>query len=84
MNSKLRNTLSALVVAASFLSLSYALGEPPRPSTVAAHLGHSAAVALATNKASAERQTRLSGQGRAQLSMPYFSFGPQRANVGAR
>lgn len=84
MNSKLRNTLSALVVAASFLSLSYALGEPPRPATVAAQIGHSAAMAIAANKDAAERQTRLNGRGRAQLSMPYFSFGPQRANVGAR
>jgi len=84
MNSKLRNTLSALVVAASFLSLSYAFGEPPRPTAVAAQLGHGAAVAFVDVRAAAEHRTHVNGPGRAQLSMPYFSFGQQRASVGAR
>ena len=51
MNRRLRSTLSAMVVAASVLSLGWALGEPPAPADLARHVGREAATVLASTDA---------------------------------
>ncbi|GAB3736101.1 hypothetical protein GCM10028794_16340 [Silanimonas algicola] len=77
MNTRLRNSLSALVLAAGVTSLGYALGEPPRPGSLAADASQQAVAAIAHVDA-------REGQGRARShhAMPFFSFG-KRASVGA-
>ena len=81
MNRRLRSTLSATVVAASALSLGWALGEPPAPADVARHVGLEAVTVLA----SPSDRPASAGAGRRQtpsgLAMPYFSFG-RRASAG--
>ena len=47
MNTRLRNSLSALVLAAGVTSLGYALGEPPRPGSLAANASQQAVAAIA-------------------------------------
>jgi hypothetical protein len=83
MNTRLRNSLSALVLAASVTSLGYVLGEPPRPGSLVAGIG-SEAVSAVTLGNDAERSTeagRAAGA-RSPHAMPFFSFG-RRAAVGA-
>jgi hypothetical protein len=46
MNIRLRNSLSALVIAASLVSLGYAIGEPPRPSDLIFDASGNAVAAL--------------------------------------
>ncbi len=77
MNTRLRNSLSALVLAAGVTSLGYALGEPPRPGSLAADASQQAVAAIAQADA-------RDGQSRARSphAMPFFSFG-KRASVGA-
>lgn len=70
MNIRLRNSLSALVIAASLVSLGYATGEPPRPTDL---------VFNASGEAIAASAQRMS---HAQRSLPFFSFG-KRASAGA-
>jgi hypothetical protein len=84
MNTRLRNSLSALVVATSLVSLGYALGEPPRPGALVADLGEDAVVAM-TRRADADAtDSRRTPRGtHAAIAMPFFSFG-QRASAGVR
>ena len=84
MNARLRNSLSALAIAACLVTLGYAVGEPPRPGSLAADLGQDAVVALAaTPEPSTEGRTTPSADGRrGGLAMPFFSFG-RRASAGA-
>lgn len=87
MNIRLRNSLSALVIAASLVSLGYAVGEPPRPTDLIFNASGDAVAALTefetvsvsehTTAASAQRMSH------AQRSLPFFSFG-KRASAGAR
>ncbi len=87
MNIRLRNSLSALVIAASLVSLGYAIGEPPRPSDLIFDASGNAVAALtefdtgsvSEHSASASTQ-RLS---HAQRALPFFSFG-KRVSAGAR
>jgi hypothetical protein len=73
MNTRLRNSLSALVLAASVTSLGYVLGEPPRPGSLVAGIG---------DDADASADARRATGARSPHAMPFFSFG-KRAAVGA-
>lgn len=81
MNTRLRNSLSALVLAASVTSLGYALGEPPRPGSLAADLGNDAVSAITRTDANAPASAARVGA-RSPHAMPFFSFG-KRASAGA-
>jgi hypothetical protein len=84
MNTRLRNSLSALVVAASLVSLGYALGEPPRPGALVADLGQEAVTVLTREHAAVEREPAAAHRSsRIAFAMPYFSFG-QRAVAGVQ
>ena len=87
MNTRLRNSLSALAIAASVMSLGYALGEPPRPGSLVAHVGNDAVAAItqagpAKDASPGATAARPSAGLRSPHAMPYFSFG-KRASVGA-
>lgn len=79
MNTRLRNSLSALVLAAGVTSLGYALGEPPRPGSLAATASQQAVAAIAQVDA---RTAQPSVGARSPHAMPFFSFG-KRASAGA-
>lgn len=81
MNTRLRNSLSALVLAAGVTSLGYALGEPPRPGSLAADASQQAVAAIAQADAPAALSTGRVGA-RSPHAMPFFSFG-KRASAGA-
>lgn len=72
MNSKLRNTLSALTVATGFLTLGYAASEPAVRMPVAP-----VALAAADAPAHATAVSRRS----AQVGMPYYSFAKRTARA---
>ena len=76
MNTRLRNSLSALVLALGVTSLGYALGEPPRPGSLAAEASQQAVAAIAKVDAHAPARAR------SPHAMPFFSFG-KRASAGA-
>jgi hypothetical protein len=86
MNTRLRNSLSALALAASVTSLGYVLGEPLRPGSLVAGIGTEAVSAITTDadasNAAAGRETTLRAGARSPHAMPFFSFG-KRAAVGA-
>ena len=84
MNRRLRSTLSATVVAASVLSLGWALGEPPAPADVARHVGRDAATVLASNDATQSRGIGAYRRSPSGLAMPYFSFGRGAGTGGPR
>lgn len=79
MNTRLRNSLSALVLAVGVTSLGYALGEPPRPGSLAANASQQAVAAIAKVEAPAGHAT---ARARSPHAMPFFSFG-KRASAGA-
>jgi len=81
MNTRLRNSLSALVLAAGVTSLGYALGEPPRPGSLAANASQQAVAAIAQVDSPASQGSVRSGA-RSPHAMPFFSFG-KRASAGA-
>ena len=81
MNTRLRNSLSALVLAAGVVSLGYALGEPPRPGNLAANASQQAVAAIAQADAPAGQPAARIGA-RSPHAMPFFSFG-KRASAGA-
>lgn len=81
MNTRLRNSLSALVLAAGVTSLGYALGEPPRPGSLAANASQQAVAAIAQVDARPGQTTARAGA-RSPHAMPFFSFG-KRASAGA-
>jgi hypothetical protein len=83
MNTRLRNSLSALVLAAGVTSLGYALGEPPRPGSLAANFGNHAVATITHGDATAPVESTTSRTGaRSPHAMPFFSFG-KRASAGA-
>ena len=83
MNTRLRNSLSALVLAVGVTSLGYALGEPPRPGSLAAHAGQQAVAAIAKVDARAPSGITVArAAARSPHAMPFFSFG-KRASAGA-
>ena len=83
MNTRLRNSLSALVLAAGVTSLGFALGEPPRPGSLAANAGQTAVAALAKVDADGPGESATSRTGaRSPHAMPFFSFS-KRASAGA-
>lgn len=79
MNTRLRNSLSALVLAVGVTSLGYALGEPPRPGSLAAEASQQAVAAIANVDAPADH---VPARARSPHAMPFFSFG-KRASAGA-
>lgn len=79
MNTRLRNSLSALVLAAGVTSLGFALGEPPRPGSLAAEASQQAVAAIANVDAAAGHAP---ARARSPHAMPFFSFG-KRASAGA-
>ncbi|WP_397595503.1 hypothetical protein [Silanimonas sp.] len=81
MNTRLRNSLGALVLAAGVTSLGYALGEPPRPGSLAANASQQAVAAIAQVDARAGQTTARAGA-RSPHAVPFFSFG-KRASAGA-
>jgi hypothetical protein len=83
MNTRFRNSLSALVLAAGVTSLGYALGEPPRPGSLAADASQRAAAVIAQVDANAPAESAAARTGaRSPHAMPFFSFG-KRASAGA-
>lgn len=86
MNIRLRNSLSALVVAASLVSLGYAIGEPPRPSDLIFDASGNAVAALTEIESVSVSKPGASASSQrmshAQRSLPFFSFG-KRASAGA-
>ena len=86
MNARLRNSLSALAVAAGALSLGLALGEPPRAGQLASGLGTHAVAAIAPTATADERPASGTSRdarrsSRAHLRLPFYPFG-QRAGAG--
>ena len=81
MNTRLRNSLSALVLAAGVTSLGYALGEPPRPGSLAASASQQAVAAIAQVDARTGDATLRAGA-RSPHARPFVSFG-KRASAGA-
>ena len=79
MNTRLRNSLSALVLAAGVTSLGFALGEPPRPGSLAAEASQQAVAGIAKVDAHA---AHAPARARSPHAMPFFSFG-KRASAGA-
>jgi hypothetical protein len=82
MNTRLRNSLSALVLALGVTSLGYALGEPPRPGSLAAEASQQAVAAIAKVDAHAAHAAHAPARARSPHAMPFFSFG-KRASAGA-
>lgn len=85
MNTRLRNSLSALALAASVTSLGYVLGEPLRPGSLVAGIGTEAvsAITVRAEAPGTAADRAASPRARSPHAMPFFSFGP-RAAVGAR
>jgi hypothetical protein len=87
MNTRLRNSLSALALAASVTSLGYVLGEPLRPGSLVAGIGNEAVSAITMDAADASAdavrsESSLRASARSPHALPFFSFG-KRAAVGA-
>ncbi len=84
MNTRLRNSVSALAVTASLIALGYVMGEPTRPGALVADLGQEAVIALTHERAAVDDEVHAADRGsRIALAMPYFSFG-RRSSAGVQ
>ena len=71
MHTKIKNTLTGLVVAFAMLSVSYAVGNPPAAHDSRIVIGSN----LLTLQADADQSVRQRNRAmNRQLSMPFFSF----------